>query len=85
MQLEQNPALMHQSFETPTVPIPALTGDCEDLHLKYTSFWFPGGRGIRSKLRSLHPLPGYLLAAQRSIQLIHGCQQCFLTVCYAWQ
>ena len=70
---------MHQSFETPAPPIRALVGDCGDFHLIYTSFWFPDRKGIRLKSRSLHPLPGYLLAAQRSICLFHGCQQCFLT------
>ena len=70
---------MHQSFKPPAPPIRALAGDCRDFHLIYTSFWFPGRRGIRLKSRSSHPLPGYLLAAQRSICLFHGCQQCFLT------
>ena len=71
---------MHSSFETPAPPpIRALAGDCGDFHLIYTSFWFPSRRGIRSKSRSSHHLPGYLLAAQRSICLFHGCQQSFLT------
>ena len=60
-------------------PSRVLAGDCEDFHLISTSFWFPGRRGIRLKSRSSHPLPGYLLAAQRSICLFHGYQQCFLT------
>ena len=45
----------------------------------HTSFWFSGRQGISSKSRSSHPVPGYLLAAQRSICLFRGCQQCFLT------
>ena len=61
-----------------TPPIRALMGDCGDFHLIFTSFWFPGRRKIRLKSRSAHPLPGYLLATQRSICLFHGCQQCFL-------
>ena len=71
--------VMHQSFETPAPPIRALAGDCGDFHLIYTSFWFRGRRGIRLKSLSSHPLPGYLLAVQRSICVFHGCQQCFLT------
>ena len=71
---------MHQSFETPAPPpIRALAGDCGDFHLMYTSFWFPGRGEICLKSWSSHPLPGYLLAAQRSICLFHGCLQCFLT------
>ena len=30
-------------------PIWALVRDCEDFHLIYTSFWFPGRQGIRIK------------------------------------
>ena len=49
---------MHQSFETPAPPpIRAIAGSCGDFHLMYTSFWFPGRRGIRLKSRSSHPLP----------------------------
>ena len=59
-------------------PIRALAVDCGDFHLIYASFWFPVRRGIRLKSRFSHPLPGYLLAAQRSICLYHGRQQCFL-------
>ena len=66
-------------LKTPHPPIRALAGDCGDFHLIHTSFWFPGRRGIRSKSRSSHHLPGYLLAAQRSVCLFHGCQQSFLT------
>ena len=32
---------------------------------------------FRLKSRSSHPLPGYLLAAQRSICLFHGCKLFF--------
>ena len=42
-------------------------GGCGDFHLINTSFWFPSRRGIHLKSWSSHPLPGYLLAAQRSI------------------
>ena len=66
-------------LKPPHPPIKALVGDCGDFRLIYTLFWFLGTRGIRLKSRSSHPLPGYLLAAQRSICLFHGCQQCFLT------
>ena len=80
----------HPSFQTnapliwnprtcPSPPIRALAGDCGDFHVIYTSFWFPGRRGIRLKSRSSHPLPGCLLAAQWSICLFHSCQQCSLT------
>jgi len=68
--------IMHQSFESPAPPHSGLGGDFQ---LIYTSFWFPGRRGICLKSRSSHPLPGYLLAAQRSICLFHGCQRGFLT------
>ena len=51
-------------------------GGCGDFHLIYTSFSFPSRRGIQLKSWSSHPLPGYLLAAQRSICFFfHGCQQ----------
>ena len=53
-------------LKPPHPPSRALAGDCRDFYLIYTSFWFPGRRGIRLKSRSLHSLPGYLLAAQRS-------------------
>ena len=76
---------MRQSLETPSPPIRALAEDCRDFHLVYTSFWFPGWGGIRLKSRSSHPLPGYLLATQRSICLFHGCQQCLLTSMLRWQ
>ena len=71
--------VMHQSFETSAPPHSGLSGDCGDFHLIYTSFSFPGGRGICLKSRSSHPLLSYLLVAQRSICLFHGCQQCFVT------
>ena len=76
--IETNLCISHLRPPHPPT-IRALAGDCGDLHLIYTSFWFPGRQGIRLKSRSSHSLPGYLLAAQRSICLFHGCQQCFLT------
>ena len=66
-------------LKPPHPPIRALAGDCGDFHFIYTSVWFPGRQGIRLKSWSSHPQPHYLLAAQRSICLFHGCQQCFLT------
>ena len=60
-------------------PIRALAGYCGDFHLVYSSFLVPGRQEILLKLRSSHPLLGHLLAAQRSIFLVHGYQQCFLT------
>ena len=58
-------------------PIRALAGYCGTFILYTVHFWFPGRRGIRLKSRCSHPLPGHLLAAQRSICLFHGNQQCF--------
>ena len=67
--------ILQQSFKTSA---PLHSGLSGDFLLIYTSFWFPvDGEFARSQ--SLHPLPGYLLAAQRSICLFHGCEQCFLT------
>ena len=66
-------------LKSPQPPIQALAGDCGDFHLIYTSFWFPGRRGIHLKSWSSHPLPGYLLAGQRLLCFFHGCKQCFLT------
>ena len=77
--IETNLCISHLRPPHPPPPHSGLSGGLRRLAPHKTSFWFPGRRGIRLKSRSSHPLPGYLLAAQRSICLFHGCQQCFLT------